>query len=119
MSSLDAPIGEDGEGQVHDIVEDENLASPDEQMEVFLNKERAHGMLEALDERERQIIELRYGLIDGEAKTLAEIAKVMGVSRERVRQLEVTILKKLRQVMKTQDNFSPKGPNEEAVDEKK
>ncbi len=119
MSSLDAPIGEDGEGQVHDIVEDENLASPDEQMEVFLNKERAKGILDALDERERKIIELRYGLIDGEAKTLAEIAEVMGVSRERVRQLEVTILKKLRHVVKLQDNYVPKGTNEEAADEKK
>ncbi|MBF0123610.1 MAG: sigma-70 family RNA polymerase sigma factor [Candidatus Omnitrophica bacterium] len=119
MSSLDAPIGEDGEGQIHDIVEDENLASPDEQMEVFLNKERAKGILEALDQRERQIIELRYGLLDGEAKTLAEIAEVMGVSRERVRQLEVTILKKLRHVVKLQDDYSPKGNNEEAADEKK
>lgn len=119
MSSLDAPIGEDGEGQVHDIVEDENLAAPDEQLEVFLNKERAKNILETLDERERQIIQLRYGLSDGEPKTLAEIADVMGVSRERVRQLEVTIIKKLRQVVKEQDDNTKKGSNEETSDEKK
>ncbi len=104
MSSLDAPIGEDGDGQVKDIIEDESLAAPDEQLELFLNKERARDILKELDERERQIIAMRYGLADGEARTLAEIADVLGVSRERVRQLEGTIIKKLRQIATNQDN---------------
>jgi RNA polymerase primary sigma factor len=104
MSSLDAPIGEDGEGQVHDIVEDDSFAAPDELVETFLTKERARTMLEGLNERERQIIEMRYGLIDGEQRTLAEIAEALGVSRERIRQLEISILEKLRHVIKLQEN---------------
>ncbi len=104
MSSLDAPIGEDGDGQMKDIIEDESLVAPDEQLELFLNKERAQDILGGLDERERKIISMRYGLVDGESKTLAEIADVMGVSRERIRQLEVTIIKKLRHIAEAQDN---------------
>jgi RNA polymerase primary sigma factor len=107
MSSLDAPIGEDGDGQVKDIVEDESLVAPDEQLELFLNKERARDILKELDDRERQIIGMRYGLDTGETKTLAEIADVMGISRERVRQLEVSILKRLRQIANDQDNEKP------------
>lgn len=107
MSSLDAPIGEEGDGQVKDIIEDESLIAPDEQLELFLNKERAAGMLTELDERERKIITMRYGLENGEARTLAEIADVMGVSRERVRQLEATIIKKLRQIADDQDAVKP------------
>jgi RNA polymerase primary sigma factor len=104
MSSLDAPIGEDGDGQVHDIVEDDSFAAPDELVETFLTKERARTMLEGLNERERQIIEMRYGLVDGEQRTLAEIAEALGVSRERIRQLEISILEKLRHVIKQQEN---------------
>lgn len=103
MASLDAPIGEDGDGQVKDIIEDESLASPDEQLEVFLNKERAQYILEKLPERERQIMQMRFGLDDGDTKTLAEIADVMGISRERVRQLEGSILAKMRQIAEEQD----------------
>lgn len=104
MSSLDAPIGEDGDGQVHDIVENDNLAKPDEQVELFLNKERARSILDELPEREREIICLRYGIPDGDPQTLAEIADKLGISRERVRQLEVAIFKKLRDILKKQDN---------------
>jgi len=104
MSSLDAPIGEDGDGQVHDIIEDDSFAAPDELVESFLTKERARTMLEGLNERERQIIEMRYGLVDGEQRTLAEIADALGVSRERIRQLEITILEKLRHIIKQQEN---------------
>jgi RNA polymerase primary sigma factor len=107
MSSLDAPIGEEGDGQVKDIIEDESLVAPDEQLELFLNKERARDILKELDDRERQIITMRYGLEDGESKTLAEIADVMGVSRERIRQLEGSIIKRLRQIANDQDNVKP------------
>jgi len=102
MSSLDAPIGEDGDGQIKDLIEDESLVSPDEQLELFMNKERAAGFLEMLGDRERKILEMRFGLIDGNTHTLAEIAKVMGVSRERVRQIEEATIKKIRQVIKQQ-----------------
>jgi len=99
MSSLDAPIGEGGDGQVIDIIEDERIVSPEEQMEGFLSKERTAEVLEMLNARERRIIELRYGLVDGEQRTLAEIAKILGVSRERIRQIESATLNKIRQVI--------------------
>jgi len=103
MSSLDAPIGESGDGQVKDIIQDENIVAPDENLEVFFNKERAIGYLEMLNERERKILDLRYGLTDGNTHTLAEIAKVLGVSRERIRQLEAATIKKIRQILKQKE----------------
>jgi RNA polymerase primary sigma factor len=99
MSSLDAPIGEDGDGLVQDIIEDDNATAPDEQLESLFSKERATGFLERLNERERRIIELRYGLGEGETHTLAAIAIILGVSRERVRQIEAATIKKIRQII--------------------
>lgn len=109
MSSLDAPIGEDGEGQVKDIIEDQNIVGPDEELEKFFNKERAMNFLNMLNERERKILDMRYGISDGEARTLADIAKVLGISRERVRQIEAVTIKKIRQMIQqkeTDDNKS-------------
>jgi RNA polymerase primary sigma factor len=103
MSSLDAPIGEDGDGQVKDIIEDQTMAQPDEELESFMNKERAMGLLDMLNERERKIIELRFGLIDGNTKTLAEIADEMGVSRERIRQVEAATIKKIRKILQKKE----------------
>ncbi|HRZ40914.1 MAG TPA: RNA polymerase sigma factor RpoD/SigA, partial [Candidatus Omnitrophota bacterium] len=100
MSSLDAPIGEEGDGQVKDMIADERLASPDQQLEHFLNKERAQDLLDMLSERERKILVLRYGLEDGKTHTLAEIAKQICVSRERVRQLENQAIKKIKKMIK-------------------
>jgi RNA polymerase primary sigma factor len=100
MSSLDAPIGEEGDGQIQDIIEDERIVAPDAELEKFFNKERTVGFLDMLNERERKIIELRYGLADGDAHTLAEIAEVLGVSRERVRQIESATLRKIRHILK-------------------
>lgn len=100
MSSLDAPIGEDGDGQVKDIIEDDSFISADENLQIFFNKERTQNFLDMLNERERRILDLRYGLTDGNTHTLAEIAKELGVSRERVRQLEVATIKKIRQLIK-------------------
>lgn len=100
MSSLDAPIGEEGDGQIRDIIEDERIVAPDAELEKFFNKERTVGFLNMLNERERKIIEMRYGLVDGDAHTLAEIAEVLGVSRERVRQIESATLRKIRHIVK-------------------
>ncbi len=111
MSSLEAPIGDDGESQVKDIIEDQNAASPDETMEIFFNKERADSYLNMLGERERKILDMRYGLTDGETHTLSEIAKVLGVSRERVRQLEAATIKKIRGIIKEQKLPRGKFPN--------
>ena len=103
MSSLDAPIGESGVGQIKDIIEDSNIISPDAQLESFFDKERALEFLKMLNDRERKIIELRYGLKDGETHTLAEIAKVLGVSRERIRQIEAATIKKIRHIIQQKE----------------
>ena len=109
MSSLDAPIGEEGEGQVKDVIEDESLSSPDEELESFFNKERTEELLNMMSERERKILNMRFGLIDGNTHTLAEIAKKMGVSRERIRQVEAATLKKLRKLIKQQEKERDSG----------
>ena len=103
MSSLDAPLGEDSDGQVMDILEDENLVAPDEQVELFFNKERARVLLDGLDSRERMVIEMRYGLTDGQNYTLAQIARKIGLSRERVRQIEELTIDKLKHILKNQE----------------
>jgi RNA polymerase primary sigma factor len=100
MSSLDAPIGEDGDGQVKDLIEDQSLSGPDEHLELFFNRERARIFLDMLSERERVILDRRFGLTDGNTHTLAEIAKELGISRERVRQVEAATIKKIRQTLK-------------------
>ncbi len=101
MSSLEAPIGEEGEGQVKDIIEDESLVGPAEHLDSFFNQERAQNLLEMLDERERKIISMRYGLINGDTHTLAEIAEEIGVSRERIRQVEAATIKKIQKALKS------------------
>ena len=100
MSSLDAPLGEDGEGQMLDVLKDENMVATDESMSVFMNKERAQAVLKGLDARERVIIEMRFGLKEGQRPhTLAEIAKKLGISRERVRQIEDLTMDKMKKML--------------------
>lgn len=105
MSSLDAPIGDDGESQVKDLIEDESIVGPDEHMELFINRERAMGLLNLLSDREKKILIMRYGLEDGKTYTLALIAKKLGVSRERVRQIESAAIKRIQQIAKKQENL--------------
>ena len=102
MTSLDAPIGENGDSRVKDVIHDESLVAPDEHLEMFFDKERAQGFLEMLNERERLILNMRFGLMDGNTHTLAEIAEQLGVSRERVRQIEAATLKKIKQIVEEQ-----------------
>lgn len=99
MSSLDAPIGDAGDGQIKDMIQDHNAVSPDEQLELLFNKEHALSLLDELTEREHQIITMRYGLGGVDPQTLADIAKVLGVSRERVRQIEFATIKKIRETL--------------------
>lgn len=105
MASLEAPIGEESKGQVKDIIEDENLLAPDEELEHFFNKERTVDLLGIMNKRERHILDLRFGLTDGKPHTLAEISRKLGVSRERVRQIEDAALKKLRRFIKQQEKI--------------
>ncbi len=92
--------GEEEEGQVSDLIEDEASASPDTEIENLMNKERVANLLEVMTEREKHVLDMRYGLADSQPSTLAEVAKLLGVSRERVRQIEESALLKLRKFVK-------------------
>jgi RNA polymerase primary sigma factor len=102
-SSLEAPIGEEGGSQLLDLVEDQTAVSPDAEIKQFLVKERLHNILGIMTQREKQVLDMRFGLLDGRTHTLAEVAKKLGVSRERVRQIEEEALKKLRRFMQQQE----------------
>ena len=103
-SSLEAPVGEEEESQVMDLVEDRTSAAPDAEIGKIMDRERLHNLLEIMSERERQVLDMRFGLEDSKPHTLAEVADKLGVSRERVRQIEETALKKLRKFVKQQEN---------------
>ncbi|MDP8212766.1 MAG: RNA polymerase sigma factor RpoD/SigA [Candidatus Zapsychrus exili] len=103
MSSLEAPVGDQGDGQVKDFIADENITAPDDHLEGLFNKERTKGFLEMLNDREQKILELRYGLVDGEKRTLAEVARILGVSRERIRQIEAATIAKIREIIKQRE----------------
>jgi RNA polymerase primary sigma factor len=103
-ASLDAPIGEDGSTQVSDLVEDETAKSPDADIVKLVIRENVKNLLELMSPRERQILNMRFGLLDGERHTLAEVAKKVKVSRERVRQIEERALKKLRILVRSQES---------------
>lgn len=94
--SLETPVGENGENSLADMVEDRTEATPEEAMDLLVQKEEVHELLQSLNERERMVIELRYGLEDGRTHTLEEIGKQMDVTRERVRQIEAHAMEKLR-----------------------
>ncbi len=101
-TSLDQPVGEGGEASVMDLIEDPNTNTSQDRVEGFLRGERIAGLLGQMNPREREILELRFGLKDGEIHTLNEAAKKFGITRERVRQIEVAALKKLRVIVTAQ-----------------
>ncbi|MGE5279847.1 MAG: RNA polymerase sigma factor RpoD/SigA [Deltaproteobacteria bacterium] len=102
-ASLDSPINEEGGNEIIDLIEDKNSAAPDEQMDVVLVKERLTGVMSAVSEREQKILRLRFGVPNGKQHTLAEVAKKLRISRERVRQIEENTLKKLKKVLNDKD----------------
>lgn len=102
-SSLEAPVGDDDENQVMDLVEDETAVPPDAKIEHLLDKERVNNLLGIMTSREREVLDMRFGLAEGKVYTLAEVAKKLGVSRERVRQIEEVGLKKLRKFVEQQE----------------
>lgn len=95
-SSLNAPISSEGEGSIIDLISDEGSASTKNELDSFFAKERVERLLETSNEREREVLDLRFGLTDGVVHTLAEVSKHLKISRERVRQIEEAALKKLR-----------------------
>ncbi len=102
-SSLDAPIDEEGGNEIIDLIEDKTTATPEKEIDQFFNKERLSGLLGIVNERERDVLDLRFGLQDGKIHTLADVSKKLNVSRERVRQIEENALKKLKKFVIEQD----------------
>ena len=100
--SLEKPIGDEDESELGDFVADEEVAEPFEEASEHLQREGVRRALDALPERERQVIELRYGLSGLEPLTLEEVGRTFGVTRERIRQIETNTLKKLRALPEAQ-----------------
>jgi RNA polymerase primary sigma factor len=94
--SLDSSVGDDGDVRVGDFIEDQTAENPSEVTSAALLKEKLGEVLTMLNERERKILEMRFGLVDGYGRTLEELGNVYGVTRERIRQLEAKALRKLR-----------------------
>ncbi|HEU5385074.1 MAG TPA: RNA polymerase sigma factor [Streptosporangiaceae bacterium] len=94
--SLHLPLGEDGDGELGDLIEDSEAIEPGEAVSFTLLQEQLHSVLGMLSEREAGIVSMRFGLADGQPKTLDEIGKVYGVTRERIRQIESKTMAKLR-----------------------
>ncbi|MEU6591600.1 RNA polymerase sigma factor [Streptomyces sp. NPDC046881] len=94
--SLHAPVGEEDDVALGDLIEDGDAASPVESAAFLLLREHLEAVLSTLGERERRVVQLRYGLVDGRPRTLEEIGRIFGVTRERIRQIESKTLNKLR-----------------------
>jgi RNA polymerase primary sigma factor len=94
--SLEAPIGENEGTHFRDLIKDLRIPEPEDQASQVLLREKLLEVLTTLDERERQVLSLRYGITDGRKRTLEEIAQVFGVTRERIRQIESKALRKMR-----------------------
>jgi RNA polymerase primary sigma factor len=94
--SLHAPVGDDGDVSVGDFIEDKSAENPSDVTSYSLLREKLSDVLTTLTERERKILEMRFGLLDGYERTLEEIGKMYNVTRERIRQIEAKALRKLR-----------------------
>ena len=94
--SLHTPLGEDGDSEFGDLIEDSEAIQPGEAVSFTLLQEQLHSVLDTLLEREAGVVSMRFGLTDGQPKTLDEIGKVYGVTRERIRQIESRAMSKLR-----------------------
>jgi RNA polymerase primary sigma factor len=99
--SLDTPYGEDDDNSLADLVEDENSLLPEDSTEASLMSQDIRGILSMLTPREREILVLRFGLNDGKQRTLEQVGKLVGITRERTRQIEMKALRALRQSKQT------------------
>ena len=100
--SLHTPLGEDGDSEFGDLIEDAEAVVPAEAVSYTLLQEQLHQVLDTLSEREAGVVAMRFGLGDGQPKTLDEIGKVYGVTRERIRQIESKTMSKLRHPSRSQ-----------------
>jgi RNA polymerase primary sigma factor len=94
--SLQSPVGEEDDVNLGDLIEDTDIPNPAESAAFLLLREQLEAVLSTLGDRERRVVELRYGLADGRPRTLEEIGRLFGVTRERIRQIEHKTLGKLR-----------------------
>ena len=106
-TSLETPVGEEGETEMIDLLEDESTPSPQDDLSRFLQHERIDALLKKMNERERRVLTLRYGLEDSVSRTLGETAKFFGITRERVRQIEVAAMRKLRAFIAAEEQAQP------------
>ncbi|RRC96563.1 RNA polymerase sigma factor [Schaalia canis] len=100
--SLHTPLGEDGDSEFGDLIEDSEAVVPADAVSFTLLQEQLHRVLDTLSEREAGVVAMRFGLGDGQPKTLDEIGKVYGVTRERIRQIESKTMSKLRHPSRSQ-----------------
>ena len=100
--SLHTPQGENGDSEFGDLIEDCEAVAPADAASYTLLQEQLHSVLDTLSEREAGIVSLRFGLTGGQPKTLDQIGKVYGVTRERIRQIEARTMSKLRQPSRAQ-----------------
>ena len=100
--SLHTPLGEDGDSEFGDLIEDSEAVVPSDAVSFTLLQEQLHQVLDTLSEREAGVVSMRFGLQDGQPKTLDEIGKVYGVTRERIRQIESKTMSKLRHPSRSQ-----------------
>ncbi len=94
--SLETPVGEEDDSELGDLIEDEAVVSPPDAVSIQMQREQLHSVLDGLSHRERKVIELRFGLRGEEPRTLEEIGRRFGVTRERIRQIESKTLSKLK-----------------------
>ena len=100
--SLETPIGEEEDSHLGDFIEDETAVAPDEAANFTMLREQLNEILATLNDRERKVLELRFGLTDGTPRTLEEVGKEFNVTRERIRQIEAKALRKLKHPSRSQ-----------------